>query len=194
MTSRLRVLIADDEASVRDALSALLQTLPNVEIVGTALDAGETVALASQMQPDVALLDVRMAGGGGAWAASEIRQTSPRTRILALSAYEDVPTVVQMLQSGAVGYLVKGCGADELVATIDRVAQGEGAPFSADHRPGHQRTGSGPEPIRAADRGARRAGLHEARDELAERIPRHRRSAGGTGASTRNTCGSHTAP
>jgi CheY-like chemotaxis protein len=67
-----------------------------------------------------------MPGGGGAWAVSEITRTSPRTRVVVLSAYDDVSTVVRMLRSGAVAYLVKGGGVDEVIATIERVGQGEG--------------------------------------------------------------------
>src|SRR5581483_3017941 len=78
----------------------------------------EALALARARRPDVALVDVKMPGGGGVRAAREIIRVSPQTRVLALSAYEDRQTVLQMLAAGAVGYLVKGTSPDEIVRAI----------------------------------------------------------------------------
>jgi EAL domain-containing protein (putative c-di-GMP-specific phosphodiesterase class I) len=122
--ARVRVLIADDERALRDALAGLLAQDPGVELVGTAGDADEAVALARDERPDVALLDVKMPAGGGPRAAREIGRHSPRTRVIALSAFEDRGTVLEMLRAGAVGYLVKGTPGDEILGSIRRVAGG----------------------------------------------------------------------
>ena len=122
--SRIRVLVADDEPALRGALADLLAQEDHVLLVGAAADADEAIDLASRERPDVALVDVKMPAGGGARAAREIQRISPDTRVIALSAFEDRPTVLEMLRAGAVGYLVKGTGAEEIVRSILRVADG----------------------------------------------------------------------
>src|SRR4029453_15304829 len=82
------------------------------------------IAMAERDRPDVALVDVKMPAGGGPRAAREIGRLSPTTRVIALSAFEDRPTVLEMLRAGAVGYLVKGTAAEEIVGSIKRVAGG----------------------------------------------------------------------
>jgi PAS domain S-box-containing protein len=121
----VRVLIADDESALRKALSDLVSGEPGLEVVGLAESADEAVALAARYQPDVALLDVRMPGGGGAAAACGIRERSPSTRVLALSAYEDRASALELLRNGAVGYLVKGVAPDEIVEAVRRAGRGQ---------------------------------------------------------------------
>jgi EAL domain-containing protein (putative c-di-GMP-specific phosphodiesterase class I)/CheY-like chemotaxis protein len=121
----IRVLIADDEAEIRAALAELIGAEDGVSIVGTAGNADEAAALASSTAPDVALVDVKMPSGGGVRAAREILRLSPRTRVLALSAYEDRETVLAMLGAGAVGYLVKGTPPEDIVHAIARAARGQ---------------------------------------------------------------------
>ena len=128
---RVRVLIADDEPAIREALAALFAQEPSVDLVGVAADADEAARLAATDRPDVALIDVSMPAGGGPRAAREIARSSPRTRVIALSAFEDRSTVLEMLRAGAVGYLVKGTDAEDIVASIHRVANGR-ASMSAD--------------------------------------------------------------
>ncbi|HXF57110.1 MAG TPA: EAL domain-containing protein [Actinomycetota bacterium] len=123
---RIRVLIAEDEPEVRDALVELLSTEASVEVVAAAGDADEAIALAQEHLPDVAVLDVRMPGGGGPRAAREIRARCPGTRLVALSAFGDRGTVLEMLRAGAVGYLVKGVPTDEVLDAIHRAARGQG--------------------------------------------------------------------
>lgn len=121
----IRVLIAEDDPDVRAALSELVDAEDGLDLVGVAADATEAIDLAEQEGPDVAVLDVRMPAGGGARAATEIRDRAPSTRILALSAHDDRPSVLEMLQSGAVGYLVKGSSAEEIVGAIRRLSVGQ---------------------------------------------------------------------
>jgi EAL domain-containing protein (putative c-di-GMP-specific phosphodiesterase class I)/ActR/RegA family two-component response regulator len=127
----IRVLLADDEPGLRVALTELLSHEERVQLIGTAADAEEAIRIAKTDLPDVALVDVRMPEGGGPHAARGISRVSPRTRVIALSAYEDRKNVMEMLRAGAVGYLVKGTAADELVHGIEMVAQG-GTSLSAE--------------------------------------------------------------
>jgi EAL domain-containing protein (putative c-di-GMP-specific phosphodiesterase class I) len=120
----IRVLIADDEPALRVALADLLAHEDAIRLVGTAGDADEAIELAVSARPDVALVDVKMPAGGGPRAAREIIRVSPDTRVIALSAFEDRPTVLEMLRAGAVGYLVKGTAAEEIVHSIEKVMRG----------------------------------------------------------------------
>ena len=96
----IRVLIADDEPALRGALADLLAHEDDVVLIGTAGDADEAIAHRERRTPDVALVDVKMPAGGGARAAREIARCSPDTRVIALSAFEDRPTVLEMLRAG----------------------------------------------------------------------------------------------
>jgi len=118
------VLVADDEPALRGALAELLAHEDRVAFVGAAADADEAIALAARERPDVALVDVKMPAGGGPRAAREIQRLSPSTRVIALSAFEDRPTVLEMLRAGAVGYLVKGTATEDILGSIRRVAEG----------------------------------------------------------------------
>lgn len=125
--SRIRVLIAEDEPGVRRALAELITGEASLELVATAGHAHQAVELAQAHSPDVALIDVKMPGGGGQRAARGIRSFSPQTRVLALSAYNDRGSVLEMLRAGAVGYLVKGSSARQIVEAIRATALGQGA-------------------------------------------------------------------
>ena len=125
--STIRVLVADDEEAVRMALTELVGSDPDMDVVAEATDADEAIAAALETHPDVALVDVKMPGGGGPRVAREIRDASPATRVVALSAYEDRRTVLEMLRAGVVGYLVKGTPATEILRTIRRTVKGEGS-------------------------------------------------------------------
>ncbi|RSN05429.1 DNA-binding response regulator [Streptomyces sp. WAC 05977] len=115
------MLVADDNPVIGDALRALLESEPDIEVVAVAVDAGEAVALAELLVPEVALLDVRIPGGGGAWMAREIRRRVPHTRLMAFSAHSDTRSIAQMASAGVTEYLVKGSPNTEIVAAIRRV-------------------------------------------------------------------------
>ena len=123
----IRVLIAEDERVIRDALARMVDDEESLELVAVAADAVEAVSLAGRERPDVALIDVKMPGGGGVRATREIRRLSPQTRVVALSAYDDRGTVLQMVRAGVSGYLVKGGPPEEIVETIHRSVRGYGA-------------------------------------------------------------------
>ncbi len=120
----IRVLIADDEPELRVALGQLLDHEDGLELVGAAGDAEEAIVLATERHPHVALVDVKMPSGGGPRAARGILRASPQTRVIALSAFEDRRTVLEMIRAGAVGYLAKGTAGDEILSSIAKVARG----------------------------------------------------------------------
>ena len=99
---RIRVMLVDDEQPVREAIRDLIAGEADMEVTGTAVDAEGAVALAQETNPDVALVDVKMRGGG-ARATEGIRLVSPATKVVAVSAYEDRGSVLEMLRNGALG-------------------------------------------------------------------------------------------
>ncbi len=126
-----RVLVAEDEAPLQAAISDLIGGEAGLVLVGVAGDVGVAAELARTTRPDVALVDVRMPGGGGPQATREIRAVSPATRVVALSAYDERANVLEMLRAGAIGYLVKGVAPGEILEAIHRAVRGQ-ASFSAE--------------------------------------------------------------
>ena len=126
-STSIRVVVADDDEALRDAIADLIAGEPGLELVGAAADADGAIELVETERPHVVLVDVKMPGGGGARAAREIRLRCPETRVLALSAYEDRRTVLDMLRAGVVGYVVKGASADQIIETIHRSMRGQGS-------------------------------------------------------------------
>jgi EAL domain-containing protein (putative c-di-GMP-specific phosphodiesterase class I)/AmiR/NasT family two-component response regulator len=120
----IRVMIAEDDPALRAVLTKLIGDEARLELVGAAGDADEAIEVAQSARPDVALVDVRMPGGGGPRVAMEMGLTSPNTKVVALSALDDRSSVLDMLQSGAVGYLVKGASGEEIVEAVCRSARG----------------------------------------------------------------------
>jgi DNA-binding NarL/FixJ family response regulator len=114
----LTVVIADDEAAVRDALVDMLSEHPALSVVGVAADAEAAVRLADQHHPGVAVIDVRIPRGGGLEAILGIREVSPGTRIVAYSAADDRGQMSRILTAGADRYVVKGANAHHLVEAI----------------------------------------------------------------------------
>jgi EAL domain-containing protein (putative c-di-GMP-specific phosphodiesterase class I)/CheY-like chemotaxis protein len=127
----IRVLIADDDANVRETLARLIGGEATLEVVGTAGDADQAIGLASATHPDVALVDVQMPGGGGQRATLEIKKVSPATRVVALSAHGERTFVLGMLRAGATSYLIKGARVEEILETL-RVAAGGAAVLSGE--------------------------------------------------------------
>lgn len=119
----VRVIIADDEPLMLKLLQHLIENLPGLRLVGSATDAEEAIRLVDRYRPDVALLDVRMPGGG--LRATRVIASRFETRVVALSAISDQLSVNSMLHAGAVGYLVKGCSVDEILDAIVSAATGE---------------------------------------------------------------------
>ncbi|PAZ13051.1 hypothetical protein CLM62_26480 [Streptomyces sp. SA15] len=125
MNHGIPVMVADNDAEVREALADLVESHPAFELVGLAVDHAQTVSVASQTQPRVLVLDVQMPKGDAPSTIRTLRERAPETRILALSAYADRETVTDVLVAGAVGYLVKGAPAEEILEAITRAARGQ---------------------------------------------------------------------
>jgi EAL domain-containing protein (putative c-di-GMP-specific phosphodiesterase class I) len=123
--TQIRVAIADDDGEIRAALEDLIRADPEMEFVAWATDAATAIAIAREEHPDVFVMDVRMPGGGGPRATREIRRQAPLTRVVALSAYEDRATILEMLGAGAVGYVTKGALAGEIIAAIVGAVDGQ---------------------------------------------------------------------
>jgi DNA-binding NarL/FixJ family response regulator len=124
---RLRVLAADDQRVVRDGLAMILGLLPDVEVVGTAADGEEAIALAARLRPDVILMDLRMPRMDGVEATRRLRADHPGVKVVVLTTYADDRSVMDALRAGAVGYLTKDAGAAEIQQALRLVADGQAA-------------------------------------------------------------------
>jgi DNA-binding NarL/FixJ family response regulator len=121
----IRVLVADDQGTVRDGLSMLVGLIDGVEVVGAARDGVEAVELAQTKRPDVVLMDLRMPRMEGAEATRHIRAELPDTQVLVLTTYADDESLFPALQAGARGYLTKDASAEEIEQAIRALAAGE---------------------------------------------------------------------
>jgi len=122
---KIRILLADDHAVVRQGTRELLAREADLEVVAEAGDGEEAVRLALVHAPDVAVMDIAMPKLNGIEATRQIKATNPRISVLALSAYDDDQYIFALLEAGAAGYLLKNVSADELVKAIRAVAAGE---------------------------------------------------------------------
>ena len=125
MAAGIRVLLADDQRVVREGLGTLLGLLDGIELVGTAADGEEALALAAEHNPDVVLMDLRMPRMDGTEAIRRLAQRG--TASIALTTYADDASVLGALRAGARGYLTKDAGAGQIKAAVEAVARGEAA-------------------------------------------------------------------
>ncbi len=123
----IRVLLADDHPVVREGLRAALLDYPHIDIVGEASNGEEAVRMAEQLAPDVVLMDITMPRMTGLRATSELSCKAPDTKVLVLTMHDSREYVVQLLRSGAKGYVLKDASPTELRHAIEIVASG--APF-----------------------------------------------------------------
>jgi len=121
----IRVLVADDQKVVRDGVSALLNQLPGIEVVGVAADGDEAIRQALATDPDVVLMDLNMPRCDGVEATRRIVQARPRVRVVALTAYCDDDSVCAALRAGALGFLTKDAGVGEILRALSAVVAGE---------------------------------------------------------------------
>jgi len=122
---RIRILLADDHAVVRQGFKMILNAQADMEIVGEAGNGRQAVELAEQLRPDVVVMDVSMPELNGIEATRRLASSLPHARVIALSMHKDSVYVREILRAGARGYLLKDSGAADLVAAIHAVASGE---------------------------------------------------------------------
>jgi DNA-binding NarL/FixJ family response regulator len=122
--SKIRVLLADDHAILREGVRALLAPHDDVEVVGEASDGKQAIEAVERLDPDVVLMDIAMPGLGGIEATIELKKLGKRTKVLILSQYEDREYVRRLLKVGVSGYILKKSAGAELVNAIRAVHRG----------------------------------------------------------------------
>ncbi|MCL4371175.1 MAG: response regulator transcription factor [Chloroflexi bacterium] len=123
--SKIRVLLADDHAVVREGTRQLLEREPDLEVAGEAADGLEAVELAKRVRPDVAIIDIAMPNMNGIEATKHIKTDNPATAVLILTAYDDDQYIFALLEAGAAGYLLKNVHGRELIDAVRAVHGGE---------------------------------------------------------------------
>jgi two-component system, NarL family, response regulator LiaR len=118
LNSPIKVMLVDDHAVVRSGLGAFLMVFDDLELVGEAGSGKEAVDLCERLQPDVILMDMMMPEMDGATATKVIRERWPHVQVVALTSFKEEDLVQRVLQAGAIGYLLKNVGADELANAI----------------------------------------------------------------------------
>jgi DNA-binding NarL/FixJ family response regulator len=122
--SRIRVLVVDDHAVLRDGVSALLRAAGDIEVVGEASSGEEAIEACGRLNPDLVLMDVGMPGLGGLEATLEIRRRHPHVRVLALTQHENPEYVRRFVKAGASGYVLKRSAGADLARSIRAAMQG----------------------------------------------------------------------
>ena len=122
---KTRILLVDDHDIVRLGLMTLLNDQPDMEVIGEASTAGEAVKAAEKLQPDVVLMDIRLPGEGGIEAAGQVTRRFPNSKVVMLTSFADDDLVVRAIRAGAVGYVLKQVGNEELLRAIRAAARGE---------------------------------------------------------------------
>ena len=123
--SKTRVLLVDDHEVVRLGLMTLLNDRADMEVVGEAGTAAEAVRAAERLRPDVVLMDIRMPGEGGLEATRQITARFPDTKVVMLTSFADDELVVRAIRAGAVGYVLKQVGNEEMLRAVAAAARGE---------------------------------------------------------------------
>lgn len=122
---QVRILIADDHPLFRDGMRMLLETMPDLDVVGEATTGEEAVRLAETLQPAVILMDIKMPGLSGIEATRRIVAAQPQTRILIVTMFEDDASVFTAMRAGARGYVLKDAAKDDMLRAIRAVGRGE---------------------------------------------------------------------
>jgi two-component system response regulator NreC len=129
--SKIRVLIADDHALVREGIAAFLRLCDDIEVVGEASDGIEVIERAQKIKPDIVLMDISMPKLGGLEATVELRKADPSIKIIVLTQYDDREYISRFLKTGVSGYMLKKAVGSDLVNAIRAVNRGEFYLFSS---------------------------------------------------------------
>lgn len=124
MSNRIRVVIVDDHAILREGIRALLQLHPDIEVVGEGADGQQALEVVEKLDPDVLLMDIAMPGLGGIEATIELKKLGRRAKVLILSQYEDREYVRRLLKAGVSGYVLKKSAGSELANAVRAVHRG----------------------------------------------------------------------
>lgn len=125
MTDIISLLITDDHALVRQGTRAFLELQPDLNVVGEAGSGEEAVRMAAELAPDVVLMDLVMPGIGGVEATRQVKQVSPHSQIIVLTSYHEDEYIFPALRAGALSYVLKDIGPDELADSVRKAARGE---------------------------------------------------------------------
>ena len=125
MTDSITVLIVDDHAVVRGGVRAYLEAQPDIAIAGEAVSGEEAVRLAADQVPDVVLMDLLMPGMDGVEATRRVRKVSPRSQVVVLTSYHEDVHIFPAIKAGALSYLLKDVGPEELAGAVRAAARGE---------------------------------------------------------------------
>lgn len=120
----IRILIADDHGLIRAGLRALLESVPEIEVVGEAADGLSVLQNCVEIKPDIVLMDVNMPGLGGIETTRRLREIDPAIRVLALTVYEDEGVMREMIRAGAYGFMIKRAVEADLLQAVRAVSQG----------------------------------------------------------------------
>lgn len=123
--SKMKVLIADDHAIVREGLRSLLEVQSDIDVAGEARTGNEVVEMAETLQPDIILMDITMPDMNGLEATRAIKRSNPEVKVLVLTMHEGDEYFFKLLDAGASGYLIKGCSSAELISALRAVQQGD---------------------------------------------------------------------
>ncbi len=123
--SKIRVMIVDDHALVREGIAAFLKMSADIEVVGEASDGMEAIEKVKKLSPDIILMDIAMPKLGGLEALIEIKKINPNAKVLVLTQYDDKEYIKRFLKAGASGYILKKAVGMDLVTAIKAVAGGE---------------------------------------------------------------------
>jgi DNA-binding NarL/FixJ family response regulator len=121
----IRVLVADDQAAVREGLATLLDLTPGIEVIGEARDGAEAVRLVAEHSPDVVLMDLHMPGVDGIEATARIAREHPDVRVVVLTTYADNASIQGALRAGALGYLTKDADRVQIARAVQAAANGQ---------------------------------------------------------------------
>ena len=123
--TKIRILLVDDHDIVRLGLMTLLNDQPDMEVVGEASTAAEAVKAVEKFSPDVVLMDIRLPGEGGIEATRQVTDRFPKSKVVMLTSFADDELVMRAINAGAVGYVLKQVGNEELIRAIQAAARGE---------------------------------------------------------------------